>query len=109
MQVRLWGGLLALAILLGGCEKTEDKTNPASVEVVMKNVQLALERHRTDHGEYPQSLDVLIKGGQMKKNDIVDPWGSPFSYQRPEPHKYILKSLGPDKREGDDDIALKQL
>ena len=116
MQVRLWGSLLALAILLGGCQKTEEnlakqqqQRNTVTVEVILKNVQVALENHRVEHGEYPQSLDVLIKGGRLDKAGAVDPWGTPLSYERPEPHKYILKSLGPDKQEGDDDISLKQL
>jgi competence protein ComGC len=116
MQVRLWGSLLALAILLGGCEKTkenlarqEQQRGDATVEVVLKNVQVALERYHAEKGEYPGSLDVLVKGGQLKEQDVVDPWGSPLSYRRPEPHKFILESLGADKKEGDDDIVLKQL
>jgi hypothetical protein len=109
MQVRFCLGLLALAVMLGGCEKTEKGRNTATVEVVMKNVQLSLERYHADRGEYPDSLDVLITGGQLTQQDVVDPWGTPLSYQRPEPHQFILKSLGPDKQEGTDDIALKQL
>lgn len=116
MQVRLWGGLLALVILLGGCEKTrenldkqEQQRNDVTVEVVMKNVQVALESHYAEFGEYPESLDVLIEGGRLDKAGTVDPWGTPLVYQRPESRKYVLKSLGPDKQEGDDDIALNQL
>jgi type II secretory pathway pseudopilin PulG len=109
MQVRLCLGLLALTVMLGGCEKTDTRKNTATVEVIMKNVQLALERYHADHGEYPDSLDVLIKGGQLTQQDVVDPWSTPLSYQRPESGKYILKSLGPDKQEGTDDISLKQL
>jgi competence protein ComGC len=116
MQVRLWISLLALAILLGGCQKTEEnlakqqqQRNTVTVEVILKNVQIALENYRVEHGEYPASLDVLVEGGRLEKKDISDPWGTPLAYQRPEPRKFILKSLGPDKKEGDDDIALKQL
>lgn len=116
MQVRLFLGLLALTVMLGGCKKTEEnlakqdqQRNAVTVEVILKNVQTALESHHVEQGEYPESLDVLIKGGRLEKKDVVDPWGSPLSYQRPEPGKYILKSLGPDKQEGTDDISLKQL
>jgi len=116
MQLRFCLGLLALTIMLGGCQKTdenlakqEQQRNTVTVEVILKNIQIALENHRVEHGEYPQSLDVLVKDGRLEKKDAVDPWGTPLSYQRPEPQKYILKSLGPDKQEGDDDISLKQM
>ena len=119
MQVRLWCCLLALAIVLVGCEKTkeieknlekqEQQRGAATVEVVLKNVRVAMENYHVEHNEYPASLDVLIKGGQLKKQDVVDPWGTPLSYQRHEPQQFTLKSLGPDKQEGTDDVALKQL
>jgi type II secretory pathway pseudopilin PulG len=116
MQVRLCLGLLALTVLLGGCKKTEEnlanqdqQKNAVVVEVALKNVRIALENHRVEHGEYPESLDVLVKDGRLEKSSTVDPWDTPLVYQRPEPGKYILKSLGPDKQEGTDDISLKQL
>ena len=119
MQVRLGFGLLAFALVLVGCEKTEEvkknlakqesQKNTVMVEVVLKNVRVVLENYHVKHNEYPESLEVLIEGGQLRKQDVVDPWGSPLSYQRPEPHQFTLKSLGPDKQEGTDDVSLKQL
>jgi type II secretory pathway pseudopilin PulG len=116
MQVRLCLSLLAFAILLGGCKKTEEnlakqdqQRNAVEVEVALKNVRIALENYRVEQGEYPESLEILVKGGRLDKTGVVDPWGTPLVYQRPEPGKYVLKSLGPDKQEGTDDISLKQL
>jgi hypothetical protein len=57
---------------------------------------------------FPASLDELLQFASakddyqrnplLKKEDLIDPWGEPFAYERSENgRKYILRSSGPDR------------
>ena len=79
----------------------------------------ALELFEQDTGRYPTSeegLAVLVNepastqnwhGPYVKRGIPSDPWGTPYVYVQPGQHNpkgFDLYSLGPDKREGNDDI-----
>ena len=81
----------------------------------------ALDAYEIDNGRYPtteEGLQALItpppsaqpdKGNwpYLKKPVINDPWGNPYVYRYPGqggPNTYDLYSLGPDGREGNDDV-----
>ncbi len=70
----------------------------------------------TSGGLMPTNLEGLVtKPSGMgnkawrqfaKKEDLIDPWGSPYVYRNPgrqNPQGYDLFSVGPDKKEGTDD------
>lgn len=77
--------------------------------------------YQFDCGRYPESLkDLFEKPSDDKvakkwsgpylesKDGIVDPWGEEYQYTYPGTHnegKFDLWSLGPDGKEGNDDIC----
>ncbi|TVR04019.1 MAG: prepilin-type N-terminal cleavage/methylation domain-containing protein [Deltaproteobacteria bacterium] len=72
----------------------------------------ALEEYRVLVGEYPQSLDDLVRppGGlaPIRREVGSDPWGNDFQYRRTSRDAFELFSAGPDGRPGtEDDIHLE--
>jgi len=81
----------------------------------------SLDAFEVDNGRYPSSeegLGALItapnglaqwKGPYLKRNNVpVDPWGNAYVYKFPGQHNasgFDLYSMGPDGREGNDDIG----
>lgn len=77
--------------------------------------------YQFDCGRYPESLKELFEkpnddkvakkwaGPYLESQDgIIDPWGEEYKYQYPGTHnegKFDLWSLGPDGKEGNDDIC----
>ena len=80
----------------------------------------ALDSFEVDCGRYPsneEGLGALLQppantqnwhGPYLKKSSIpTDPWNNPYVYRYPGSHNvngYDLFSMGPDGREGNDDI-----
>jgi general secretion pathway protein G len=80
----------------------------------------ALDLFEQDCGRYPttdEGLRVLVEmpanvqnwhGPYIKRGVPSDPWGNPYVYRYPGAHNATgcdLYSLGPDGREGNDDIT----
>ncbi len=93
--------------LLGGA-----KTKTARIN--LEQLSTILDIYRLDMGRYPDAdsgLKALLErpdgapawnGPYLRKADqLLDPWGRPFSYRHPGEHgAYDLYSLGADKTEG---------
>lgn len=84
----------------------------------ISNMETALNIFQVNCGRYPtndEGLSALAKNpgvegwmGPYIKLLPRDPWGSHYIYQAPGtyfPESFDLHSLGPDKQEGNDDIA----
>jgi general secretion pathway protein G len=118
--------LVILAILMGVVvTRFTGRTKSAQITAAKSDIAvigLALDAFEVDNGRYPttdEGLDALIhqpsgttnwaQGGYLKKDTVpVDPWGNQYVYRSPgtnNPTGYDLSSLGPDGREGSDDIA----
>jgi general secretion pathway protein G len=84
------------------------------------NIETALDAFETDTGRFPstdEGVRVLLerpgnvqnwRGPYLKRGVPVDPWGNPYVYRFPGQHNrdgYDLYSLGPDGREGTDDVT----
>jgi general secretion pathway protein G len=57
--------------------------------------------------ECPPQLQGKWQGPYLKRGVPNDPWGAPYVYRCPGTHNasgYDLFSIGPDGREGNDDI-----
>lgn len=85
----------------------------------ISNMETALDVFETDNGRYPtndEGLQALVqnpgnlqdwKGPYLKRLNM-DPWQHPYVYSSPGQHNPTgvdLYSLGPDGREGNDDIT----
>ena len=93
---------------------TAAKTDIASIDS-------AIDQFEVDNGRYPSNEEGLSSlfqaptgltnwhGPYLKRNALpVDPWGNPYQYRYPGTHNasgFDLYSMGPDGREGNDDIA----
>jgi general secretion pathway protein G len=81
-------------------------------------LETALDSFEIDNGRFPtteEGLDALVrapsslpdwKGPYIKRGSPLDPWGQAYVYRYPGTNNengYDLSSLGPDKREGNDD------
>lgn len=85
------------------------KANVGTAKTQLKLLQDALTGYRLDIGNYPESLDALVKNeDQNEKWDgpyiqrvPKDPWGNAFVYTFPGEHgDYDLMSYGADGQAG---------
>ena len=79
----------------------------------MSRIEMAIDIHAMRYnGKRPDSLDDLIQPTDegapplLKKEEIIDPWGVPFWYER-DGNKFILRSSGPDKIMGTADDIIR--
>jgi len=86
----------------------------------ISSLETALDAFEVDCGRYPtteEGVAALIQpppsvqgnwhGPYIKRGLPSDPWGNPYVYRYPGTHNvngYDLFSMGPDGREGNDDI-----
>jgi len=79
----------------------------------LTQIEQAITIYMIKHGNrLPESLDELFqfasnnysyfKKPLLGKEDLIDPWGEPFGYER-DGRKYVLWSSGPDKKLGTKD------
>ncbi len=93
------------------------RTTAARTDV--SNLEMALDAFEVDTGRFPstdEGLGALVqpppgaqnwRGPYIKRGVPKDPWQNPYVYRYPGQHNtsgYDLTSLGPDGREGTDDI-----
>ena len=117
--------LVILAILMGVVvTKFSGRTKQAQETAAKTDIGaigLALDAYEVDNGRYPTSEEGLIslvqqpstatnwRGPYLKRDGVpTDPWGNVYLYRYPgtnNPSGYDLASLGPDGREGTDDVT----
>jgi len=86
----------------------------------ISSIETALDAFEVDNGRYPSSderLDALVTapagltnwhGPYIKRGVPTDPWGNAYVYRYPgtnNPNGFDLFSMGPDGREGNDDLT----
>ena len=76
------------------------------ITVQMDRIYYDIMDYRAREGEFPASLDALTQRPyDLKKEDLVDPWGEAFRYDYSK-DEYVVWSSGPDKKKGTaDDIV----
>jgi general secretion pathway protein G len=113
-------GVLAAVVVPKLTGRTEDAKIKAARSSIA-GIKAALDIFEVDNGRYPSSdegLKVLVDrpadldnwhGPYVDRQQIAaDPWGNGFVYRYPGQHNpdgYDLYSMGPDGREGTDDIT----
>jgi len=78
----------------------------------LAQIQKSIEIYAMKHdNRLPESLDELFQFASnytsygkplLEKEDLIDPWGEPFGYER-DGYRYVLWSSGPDKKTGTED------
>ena len=111
-------GVLALVVVPKFAGRSEEaRKTAAQTDISMLEGQLDI--FEQDCGRYPSNDEALSaltsqppnapkwKGPYIKRGVPKDPWGNEYVYRYPgthNPNSYDLYSLGPDGREGQDDI-----
>ncbi|MEW6056745.1 MAG: type II secretion system major pseudopilin GspG [Bdellovibrionota bacterium] len=100
-----------------------EEGNRRGAKIMLRNIQTALDDYLRVCHAYPTTaqggLEALVRGagdGSCKeyspnmKNVPKDPWSTDYFYLSDDGRKYVLKSYGPDKKEGgegnDKDISV---
>lgn len=94
-------GLIAGGVIYFGMGYLEDAKRK-STKTALQNFQMSLMSYKTEKGEYPKSLDELVKAGLLKKPLPKDAWDKPFFYRvTPDGEKpYEMFSYGPKGKGG---------
>jgi len=63
------------------------------------NIRAAVQAYEAANSSLPDSLDQLTKGSSplLKKDQLVDAWGTPFQYKKTSRFDFEIRSAGPDK------------
>ena len=107
------------AVVVPKFTNRSEQARLTAAKTEISGLELALDTYEVDMGRYPTSdegLRALIEpptasqtwhGPYIKKGVPLDPWGHLYVYRAPGQHNPAgcdLYSLGPDGREGTDDI-----
>jgi general secretion pathway protein G len=116
LVVVIIGILVGVALPRLGGRKRQAEIAAARADI--QNLGTALRLYELDMGEYPSSLEGLVRkpsasgnwqGPYLETGRLPrDPWGRAYVYAYPgkhNPHSYDLKSLGPDGTDSNDDIT----
>jgi general secretion pathway protein G len=110
------------AVVVPKFTNRSEQARQTAAKTDLSMLETALDAFEVDNGRYPTDADggiealvrapsnmpgwknPYIKGGGVPK----DPWGNPYVYKAPGAHNtsgFDLSSMGPDGREGGDDIT----
>jgi general secretion pathway protein G len=109
------------AIVVPKFTGVSEKSRKTKAETEIANMSTALNRFEIEIGRFPSSdegLQALVTqpnglpegkwgGPYLERGVPKDPWGKPYVYRSPGLNNpsFDLYSLGPDGREGGDDIT----
>lgn len=104
--VELMIGIVVIGIVMGGAIYTgmtiltNIRRNSAST--TLQTLNMAIMNYKAEKGEYPRSLQELLKAGFLKKSVPQDPWNHNFVYRVTPDGKnpYELYSYGPNGKGG---------
>jgi general secretion pathway protein G len=91
---------VVVAVNVGGSQKEAEIM--ATHTLVGSTIPGALDAYRATRREYPESLEVLVELKRLRKNQLVDAWLRPLSYEVTS-DGFRLCSGGPDKQPGNND------
>ncbi len=110
-------GVLAAMVVPKLTGRSDEARRQVAKTDIESNLALAIDLYEVDTGEYPSSLDDLLKApsaavnwkGPYLKKKPLDPWGRSYVYKYPGEHNtdgYDLYSMGKSGVEsGSDAIA----
>ena len=97
--------LLAIALILFSCGKIAQsrQTTCHRVQAQLRVLRIAIENHFFGNDRYPDSLEELIRLGEIDpESSLRDPWGQAIWYRKTG-SGYELFSCGPDRTPHTDD------
>lgn len=98
-------GLIGVVVAVNVSGSQQEAEVMATRTLVSSTIPGALDAYRATRREYPESLEVLVELKRLRKNQLVDSWLKPLSYEVTS-DGFRLCSGGPDKTSGNaDDIC----
>jgi general secretion pathway protein G len=108
-------GILAAMVVPKLTGRSDDARRQVAKTDIESNLALAIDLYEVDMGEYPASLDDLLKApsgatnwkGPYLKKKPLDPWGRSYVYKNPGDHNadaYDLYSMGKGGTESSSDV-----
>lgn len=98
-------GLIGVVVATNVGASQKEAEVMATQTLVSSTVPGALDSYRATRREYPESLEVLVELKRLRKNQTVDSWLKPLTYEI-DGDSYRVCSGGPDKVMGNkDDIC----
>lgn len=92
-----WNNNFFVRMLVPALSRTLERTARAQTGLRLGGLACALERHRLQHGNYPESLEELKSVPAAMTHDLV--LGGPLHYRREAEHGYVLYSLGWNRKD----------
>ena len=108
------------AVIVPKFTNRSEQARVTAAKTDISMLETALDAYEIDTGRFPsteEGLSALVqapgsaadwKGPYIKRDTPTDPWKNPYVYRNPGTNNvngYDLSSLGPDGREGGDDIT----
>ena len=108
------------AVVVPKFTSRSEQARTTAAKTDISSMETALDAFEVDCGRYPSSeegLRALVeapgnvqnwRGPYLKRGVPNDPWGNPYVYRYPgtnNPSGFDLFSMGPDGREGNDDLT----
>ncbi len=98
-------GLIGVVVAVNVSGSQQEAEVMATQTLVTSTIPGALDAYRATRREYPESLETLVELKRLRKNQLVDSWLKPLSYEVTS-DGFRLCSGGPDKTPGNtDDIC----
>jgi|GEM_PF-444781 len=98
-------GLIGVVVAVNVGSSQKEAEVMATQTLVGGTIPGALDSYRATRREYPESLDALVELKRLRKNQLVDAWNKPLTYEV-NGDEFKLCSGGPDKIAGNaDDIC----
>ena len=115
--------LVILAVLMGivipKFTGRAEQARKTAAKTQVNSFETSLDAYEVDVGHYPSDADGALQAlvvqpsgaqnwHQYMKEVPKDPWGNPYQYKQPgtrNAQSFDVYSLGPDGREGGDDIG----
>lgn len=101
-------GILA-AMVLGISGWATRKADESKAEADIETIKNLLEEYRAGNGVYPEEEDwedVIEKVDEtfyIETNELKDPWGGMYEYEKPSKYVVSVFSKGPDGKSGNDE------
>lgn len=103
-------GTLA-AVVMTNFTGQGEQSKITATRTSIANIGTAVQAYEVSAGRFPDSLDDLTvatenRAALLKKDALIDSWGTPFQYKKTSKFEYEVRSAGPDTQmNSEDDIT----
>ena len=105
-------GTLA-AVVMNNFAGQGEQSKTTATRTSIANIATAVQAYEVQAGKFPDSLDELTvatesRAALLKKDSLVDSWGTPFQYRKVGRFEFEIRSAGADGQMNTEDDLLSQ-